>query len=71
MGKDQPTSWNRVRLEKLAGAQIVKKFPARTEVEGSLLCLKEAATGFCPKSLTCHFPPCIFESFSYYPFIYT
>jgi len=50
MGKDQPTSWNRVRLEKLAGAQIVKKFPARTEVEGSVLCLKEAATGFCPKS---------------------
>jgi len=42
------TPWSRALLEKLAGFQLVKKFPHFMEPEASLLHLQESAT--CPYS---------------------
>jgi hypothetical protein len=42
---DPLTPWGRVLLQKLTVTQLVEKFPAFTEPEGSLPCSKQPATG--------------------------
>ena len=55
------TPWNRVLLEKLTGLQLVKKFPAFIEPEGSLPHSQASATrpypGLAQSSPHAHNPP--------------
>jgi hypothetical protein len=44
------TPWNRVLLEKLIVAQLVKKFPTFYTTKGSLPCPEEAVTERCPEA---------------------
>jgi hypothetical protein len=45
----QPTPWSRALFEKLSGSQLVKKFPAFMEPDGSLPYSQEPATCPCPE----------------------
>jgi hypothetical protein len=48
-GDNWLTPWSWVLFEKLTVTQLVNKFPAFMEPEGSLVCSQQLATGSCPE----------------------